>query len=95
MAMRCCWRDANRSINDSLNDKIIDMKSNVVTVSSKYQVVIPQEIRERMRIRPGTRMTMLEINGQLRLLPVLPASAYRGIAKGLSNTDIEDDPERL
>ena len=78
-----------------MNDKIIDMKSNVVTVSSKYQVVIPQEIRERMRIRPGTRMTMLEINGQLRLLPVLPASAYRGIAKGLSNTDIEDDPERF
>ncbi len=74
---------------------MIDMDADTVTVSSKYQVVIPQALRERMNIRPGNKMFMMEINGQLRLLPVLPADAYRGIAKGLSNTDIEDDPERF
>lgn len=79
-----------------MNGTIIDMNSSsTVTVSSKYQVVIPQQLRERLKIRPGAKMAMLEINGQLRLLPILPAAAYRGIAKGLSNTDIEDDPERF
>jgi len=74
---------------------MIDMKSNIVTVSPKYQVVIPVELRERMKIRPGSKMTMLEINGQVRLLPVLPPDAYRGIARGLKDTDIPDEPDRF
>jgi AbrB family looped-hinge helix DNA binding protein len=79
----------------SFNDKMIDMKTNIVTVSPKYQVVIPMELRERLNIRPGSKMTMLEINGQVRLLPLLPPAAYRGIAKGLKDTDIPDEPERF
>lgn len=74
---------------------MIDMKSNIVTVSPKYQVVIPVELRERLKIKPGSKMTMLEINGQVRLLPVLPPDAYRGIARGLKNTDIPDEPDRF
>ena len=74
---------------------MIDMKSNIVTVSPKYQVVIPVELRERLKIQPGSKMTMLEINGQVRLLPVLPPAAYRGIARGLKDTDIPSEPDRL
>lgn len=74
---------------------MIDMKTNAVTVSPKYQVVIPMELRQRLNIRPGSKMTMLEINGQIRLLPVLPPEAYRGIAKGLQDTDIPAEPERF
>ncbi len=74
---------------------MIDMKTNIVTVSPKYQVVIPVELRERLNIRPGSKMTMLEINGQVRLLPVLPPAAYRGIARGLKDTSIQDEPDRF
>ena len=74
---------------------MIDMKSNIVTVSPKYQVVIPVELRERLKIQPGSKMTMLEINGQVRLLPVLPPAAYRGIARGVKDTDIPSEPDRL
>ena len=71
------------------------MKSTTVTVSSKYQIVIPADVRESMRIRPGSKLTMVEMGGQIRLLPVLPANAYRGIARGLSNTDIPSEPDRF
>jgi AbrB family looped-hinge helix DNA binding protein len=71
------------------------MKSSTVTVSSKYQIVIPAELRESMQIRPGSKLTMVEMGGQIRLLPVLHASAYRGIARQLSNTDIPSEPERF
>ena len=71
------------------------MKSSTVTVSSKYQIVIPAELRESMHIRPGSKLTLVELGGQVRLLPVLPASAYRGIARQLSNTDMPSEPERF
>ena len=71
------------------------MKASTVTVSSKYQIVIPAELRQSMQIQPGSKLTLVEMGGQVRLLPVLPASAYRGIARNLSNTDIASEPERL
>lgn len=71
------------------------MKSSTVTVSSKYQTVLPAELRKNMQIRPGSKLTMVEMGGRVRLLPVLPASAYRGIARQLSNTDIPAEPERF
>jgi AbrB family looped-hinge helix DNA binding protein len=73
---------------------MIDMKTNVVTVSSKYQVVIPLDVRESARIKPGSKMMVVDYKGIIRLLPVLPPKAYRGIARGMDTT-IEDDPERF
>ncbi len=66
-----------------MNDRLIDMKSNVVTVSAKYQVVIPQSVRESAGIEPGARMMVVDLGGVIRLLPVKPAAHYRGIARGL------------
>lgn len=71
------------------------MKSTTVTVSSKYQIVIPTDLRQSLQIRPGSKLTLVELGGQVRLLPVLPASAYRGIARGLSSSDIPAEPERF
>lgn len=71
------------------------MKTNIVTVSPKYQVVIPQAVREHHGIRPGTKMAVLDFGNMIRLVPVKPAEAYIGIAAGLKNTDIVDDPERF
>lgn len=59
------------------------MDMSTVTVSPKYQVVIPLDIRERLALKPGMKMMVLEVPGGLRLMPVKPAAAFRGIARGI------------
>ena len=71
--------------------RMIDM--NTVTVSPKFQVVIPLEVRRRMKLEPGAKLMVVEFNGGLRLLPLKAPSALRGIARGIG-TAIERDPDR-
>jgi AbrB family looped-hinge helix DNA binding protein len=71
------------------------MQNQTVTVSPKYQVVIPRAIREAGGIKPGSRMSVFEINGVIHLVPVKPAAQYRGLLRGLSGTDVPNDPERF
>jgi len=70
------------------------METNVVTVSSKHQIAIPLDVRERARLKPGSRLMVVNYKGIIRRLPVLPPKAYRGIAQGMDTT-IEDDPQRF
>lgn len=70
---------------------MIDM--NTVTVSPKFQVVIPLEIRRRMKLEPGAKLTVVELNGGLRLMPLKPPSTLRGIARGI-DTRIEREADR-
>jgi len=74
---------------------MIDMQNQTVTVSPKYQVVIPRSIREAGGIKPGSRMSVFEIDGVIQLVPVKPAAEYRGLLKGLRSTDVANDPERF
>ena len=69
--------------------------SNTVTLSSKYQVVVPASLRESLNLKPGAKLTWIEINGMAHLVPYKPASAYRGIARGLANSDIPNEPDRF
>ena len=55
-----------------------------VTISSKYQVVIPREVRERLRIRKGQKMLVFERNGIIQLVPDRDIKELKGIAKGMS-----------
>ena len=71
------------------------MYSGTVTVSSKFQIVIPAPLRQSMHLLPGSKLTLVEMGGHIRLLPVLATAAYRGIAKGLSSSDIPAEPDRL
>lgn len=66
---------------------------NTVTVSPKYQVVIPLELRRRLNIEPGAKLQVVEFNGTLRLMPLKPASALRGIARGI-DPRMDDEPDR-
>jgi AbrB family looped-hinge helix DNA binding protein len=65
-----------------------------VTVSPKYQVVIPKDIREEMHIEPGQKMQMMIHQGRIELIPILPMEKLRGFAKGI-DTSIERDEDRL
>ena len=49
-----------------------------VTVSPKYQVVIPKEIRKRLDLLPGQKLQVIMHGNRIELLPVLPAKRVRG-----------------
>lgn len=70
------------------------MSANVVTVSSRHQIVIPKSVRENANIQPGTRLIAVSVNGVIHLLPIKPAAAYRGIAQGI-DTAVPNDPDRF
>jgi AbrB family looped-hinge helix DNA binding protein len=54
-----------------------------VKVSPKFQVVIPKELRERLKLRPGQELVIYEIEGQIRLDPPHKPKNLRGLARGL------------
>ena len=51
-----------------------------VTLSTKYQLVVPRAVRERLRLRPGMKLIVLEKGGVLYLVPERPMRALRGLA---------------
>lgn len=54
-----------------------------VTISPKYQIVIPKELREKLGLRPGQKLFIYEQDGTLRLVSPRPLRELRGLAKGL------------
>jgi AbrB family looped-hinge helix DNA binding protein len=65
-----------------------------VTVSPKFQVVIPKEIREAMRLRPGQKLKVIEYEGRIELIPDRDISELKGFLKGI-NTEFEREGDRL
>lgn len=62
----------------------------VVTVSPKYQVVIPRAVRERLKLLPGQKMQALVYDDRVELIPLRPAAALRGFLKGIDTTILRD-----
>ena len=71
------------------------MKTEEIIVSSKFQVVIPQAVRQRRNIVAGQKMAWVDFGDGLRLLDIKPPALYRGIARGLKDSSVNDDPERF
>lgn len=65
-----------------------------VTVSPKFQVVIPQVVRERMKLRPGQKLAVFYTGGSIKLVPVIPIEDARGLFKGLVNDFQRDKSDR-
>jgi AbrB family looped-hinge helix DNA binding protein len=58
----------------------------LVTVSAKYQVVIPKEIRESMGILPGQKVQIMSYQGRIEVIPLKPMKEMRGFLKGIETT---------
>jgi AbrB family looped-hinge helix DNA binding protein len=54
-----------------------------VTISPKYQIVIPKALRERLKLKPGQKLFIYERDGGLHLDPPRPISELFGIAPGI------------
>jgi AbrB family looped-hinge helix DNA binding protein len=58
----------------------------VVTVSPKYQVVIPQRLREALGLKPGQKIEALQYLDRVEFIPGRSIRAMRGFLKGLDST---------
>ncbi len=65
-----------------------------VTVSPKYQVVIPKHIRTSLKLRPGQKMKVIEYDGRIELIPDKDIVDLKGFVKGI-NTDFTREDDRL
>ncbi len=65
-----------------------------VTLSPKYQVVIPLPVRRAMRLRPGQKMQVVEYEGRIELIPDRDIAELRGFLKGI-DTDFEREEDRV
>ena len=65
-----------------------------VTVSPKYQVVIPSRVRELLGVEPGQKVKVILYDNRSEMIPVRPIREARCFLKGL-DTAVERDPDRL
>ena len=67
-----------------------------VTISPKFQVVIPKKLRERLKLKPGQKLIMYELRGKIFLEEPRPISELFGIAKGMKwKDDYRDRNDRF
>jgi len=64
-----------------------------VTVSPKFQVVIPKAIRESLGIRPGARLHAIQYQGHIELVPVRSPKQARGFLRGI-DTSVPREKDR-
>ena len=65
-----------------------------VTVSSKFQVVIPREVRKSMDLQPGTRVQVLQYENRIELIPLREPKALRGFIQGI-DTAVHREEDRV
>ena len=64
-----------------------------VTVSPKYQVVIPKEIRDAMGIVSGQKIQVLTYGSRIELIPIKPMKQLKGLLKGI-DTEVRREEDR-
>ena len=65
----------------------------VVTVSPKFQVVIPRDVRQSLGLKAGQKIQVILYDNRIELIPVMPARKTRGFLKGIDTT-IEREVDR-
>lgn len=65
------------------------------TVSSKFQVVIPKDVREQIPVRSGQKMTLIAKNGVIHIVPRAGVKKMKGALKNVPDTGFRDKKDRL
>ncbi|MCK5519806.1 MAG: AbrB/MazE/SpoVT family DNA-binding domain-containing protein [Candidatus Marinimicrobia bacterium] len=65
-----------------------------VTVSPKYQVVIPKKVRTLLQVKPGMKMQIFYYDNRIEFIPVKKASELKGFLKGI-DTNVRREEDRL
>ena len=67
----------------------------VVTVSSKFQIVIPLDVRVKMNLKPGQKVIVVEKDGVVHLIPEKPMRDLRGFVKGVTTDKLRHEEDRF
>jgi AbrB family looped-hinge helix DNA binding protein len=66
-----------------------------VTISPKYQVVIPLKVRKQMRVKPGQKMHVIAYDNMVVFIPIRPIKQARGSLKGMDTRIERDEVDRV
>jgi len=67
----------------------------IVILSSKFQVVIPRDVREKLNLKPGQKIAVIEKNGVLHLIPQKPIKEMKGFVKNINTRKLRDEEDRF
>jgi AbrB family looped-hinge helix DNA binding protein len=86
---------SHKTFNTSIGKMYYGIDMDTVTVSPKFQVVIPQSVRESVGVKPGDRMVVLQKGDVIYLVRVGDIKSMKGFAKGVSSKGVRDESERF
>jgi AbrB family looped-hinge helix DNA binding protein len=64
------------------------------TISPKFQVVIPKEVREKLHLKKGQKMVVIVKGGVVHMIPEKPLDFFKGFLRGLDSRGIREDEDR-
>ena len=67
----------------------------IVKLSPKFQVVIPRDVREKLDLKPGQKIVVIEKGGVLHLIPQKPIKEMKGFVKGIDTSKLRDEGHRF
>jgi AbrB family looped-hinge helix DNA binding protein len=79
---------------DIVIDAIIGGQMATTTISPKFQVVIPKEVRNKLHLKSGQKMIVVTKGGVIYFIPEKPLETFRGFLKGMDAGNIREDEER-
>ncbi|MBW2434505.1 MAG: AbrB/MazE/SpoVT family DNA-binding domain-containing protein [Deltaproteobacteria bacterium] len=65
-----------------------------VTISPKFQIVIPRTVRELLKLKPGLKVQVLVYGNRIELIPLKKISEMRGFLEGI-NTEVKRESDRI
>ena len=65
-----------------------------VTISPKFQVVIPKNVREKLGLTPGQKVQTIVFEDRIELIPVKPVKKMKGFLKGI-DTGVPREADRV
>jgi AbrB family looped-hinge helix DNA binding protein len=65
-----------------------------VTISPKFQIVIPRKVRDSLKLKPGLKVQVLVYGNRIELIPMKKISDMRGFLEGIS-TEVDREPDRI
>ena len=66
-----------------------------VTLSPKYQLVVPKKLREKLNLKKGQKFNVIVKNGVIIYIPEIPLKEMKGILKGISIEGIREEGDRV
>jgi AbrB family looped-hinge helix DNA binding protein len=72
-----------------------DRYMHTITVSPKFQIAIPKEVREQLDIKPGTKVHVIPYQNRIEFIPIRQMKAMRGFIKRKFDTTIPREQDRI